>query len=132
MNSLNLFFTRRKSKQIFVEALFNEKGQLIFETSDESRLPDGSIGPMNYKHLIIVETDQTHMAFKALNIPEDDKMGLLIKLRNLYGGYGAMRQLETFLAENCIYFTMDFYNAPINKYKMYKIKEDDYFEYDFE
>lgn len=117
MKELPLQYTIRVDKKISHQVLFRETGELVFETIEEQRLPDGSFGPIHYKYMIIVETWEVHKTYRALNVQEGDETALLLALKSRCSGWGVMRNVEYFLALHCIYFVVDIYNPPINQPK---------------
>ena len=132
MKELPLQYAIRVDKKISHQVVFRETGELVFETIEVLRLPDGSFGPVNYKYMIIVETWELHKTYQALNVPEGDQTALLLALKSRCSGWGVMRNVEYFLALNCIYFIVDIYNPPIDKTKLYGYRFLTYFTYEFE
>ena len=132
MKELPLQYSIRADKKLSHYVLFKDSGELVFETIEVLRMPDGSFGPTNYKYMIIVDEIEQPKAYQALKVPEGDKTALLLALKSRCCGWGVMRNVEYFLAEHCIYFNIDIYNPPIDKTKLYGYRFWDYFTYELE
>lgn len=102
MKKVTLYRSESPDIKISMELYFTEKGQLYFDGYDIGKTVEEYWGDSDYEYIYTIEPEEVLKLYAIFGISEGDQSGLLMAIKDHYGGNDAYSRFGEFLSANDI------------------------------